>query len=205
MSYHINRDGRELGVYSLSVVREKIKSREFLATDHGWTPGMTGWLVLAEIVEVTLPPEPPPPPAPPALSGEPPPSAGEPNSDPATEASSAAEQSSVRSEPVREDGSADPFTASLAAKRRGRPRRRSKPANHLIPAILVTVFCCLPLGLPAIYHSLQVHKRYDSGDEFGAREASKKAKIWTRVALATGVIGVVIYIAYSYFGVTVFG
>ena len=50
--------------------------------------------------------------------------------------------------------------------------------NHLVWAILSTLFCCLPLGIVAIVHAAKVDGLRSAGDMAGAREASAKAKFW---------------------------
>jgi len=48
--------------------------------------------------------------------------------------------------------------------------------NHLVWAILTTLFCCLPVGMFAIVYSLQVNDKLALGDVEGAREASEAVK-----------------------------
>jgi hypothetical protein len=50
--------------------------------------------------------------------------------------------------------------------------------NYLVQSILVTLFCCLPLGIPAIIFASQVNTKLQAGDLDGAAEASQKAKKW---------------------------
>jgi hypothetical protein len=54
---------------------------------------------------------------------------------------------------------------------------RSIP-NYLVQSILVTLFCCLPLGIVAIINAAQVNNKISLGDIAGAMEASGKAKKW---------------------------
>lgn len=66
-------------------------------------------------------------------------------------------------------------------------------SNYLVPAILCTVFCCLPFGIPAIVFAAQVNAKLAAGDVEGATEASKKAKIWCFVSFGLGLVGGIIY------------
>lgn len=50
--------------------------------------------------------------------------------------------------------------------------------NHLVWAILSTLFCCLPLGIVSIVYASQVDGKRAAGDISGAREASRKAGLW---------------------------
>jgi hypothetical protein len=79
---------------------------------------------------------------------------------------------------------APPPTSPNAASPVGRPQYLSDTPvpNYLVPAILVTIFCCMPLGIVAIYQSSQVNTRLATGDVAGAREASETAKRWCWIA-----------------------
>jgi len=50
--------------------------------------------------------------------------------------------------------------------------------NYLVQSILVTLFCCLPLGIVAIINAAQVNNKISLGDIAGAMESSGKAKKW---------------------------
>jgi hypothetical protein len=65
--------------------------------------------------------------------------------------------------------------------------------NYLVFAILVTVFCCLPAGIPAIVFAAQVNGKLQAGDYAGAMQASKNAKMWTLIALGVGLAGILMY------------
>lgn len=67
--------------------------------------------------------------------------------------------------------------------------------NYLVWAILVTIFCFLPTGIVAIVFASQVSSKLAAGDRAGAIEASNKAKTWTIVSAAVGVVFVLIWIA----------
>ena len=69
----------------------------------------------------------------------------------------------------------------------------SRPNNYLLWAILVTIFCCIPLGVVGIVYALKVDSAWDAGLYGTAEEYSKKAKNWT---LWGAIISVLIYIIY---------
>jgi hypothetical protein len=64
--------------------------------------------------------------------------------------------------------------------------------NYLVFAILTTVLCCVPAGIPAIVYAAQVNGKLQVGDLAGARAASNNAKLWCWVAfgLGLGTIGI---------------
>jgi predicted secreted protein len=70
------------------------------------------------------------------------------------------------------------------------------PPNHLVWAILSTLFCCLPLGIVSIVFAAQVNSKYAAGDVAGARESSEKAR---KFALWSTIAGVVVGVLYVLF------
>jgi hypothetical protein len=73
--------------------------------------------------------------------------------------------------------------------------------NYLAQAILVTIFCCVPFGIPAIVFAAQVNGKLAAGDYTGAVETSKKAKMWCWVAFLVGLGFVLIYFILALIGV----
>lgn len=61
-------------------------------------------------------------------------------------------------------------------------------ANHMVGAILCTLFCCLPCGIVAIVKASQVNTKLAQGDVAGAENAARSAKTWILVAVILGVI-----------------
>jgi hypothetical protein len=73
--------------------------------------------------------------------------------------------------------------------------------NYLVFAILATVFCCLPLGIPAIVYAAQVNGKLQAGDLAGAQMASKNAKMWCWISAGAGLLVGVLYAALIMAGV----
>jgi hypothetical protein len=73
--------------------------------------------------------------------------------------------------------------------------------NYLVFAILVTVFCCLPTGIPAIVFAAQVNGKLQAGNIAGAQADSKNAKMWCFISLGLGLGVVVIYGALMMLGI----
>ena len=65
--------------------------------------------------------------------------------------------------------------------------------NYLVVAILVTVLCCLPAGIPAIIYAAQVNGKLQAGDIAGAQASSKNAKMWCWISVGAGAVVVVGY------------
>ena len=59
--------------------------------------------------------------------------------------------------------------------------------NYLVFAILATVLCCLPAGIPAIVYPSQVNGKLQAGDYAGAQLASKNAKMWCMISAGISV------------------
>ncbi len=64
--------------------------------------------------------------------------------------------------------------------------------NYLAPAILITMFCCLPLGIVAIVYASRANGKLAGGDFEGALRDSETAKMWCLVALGLSLVPVAI-------------
>ncbi len=67
-------------------------------------------------------------------------------------------------------------------------------SSHLVPAILCTLFCCLPLGIVAIIYAAQVNGKAAAGDHAGAQDSAHKAAVWCWVSFGLGLAGTLIYL-----------
>mgnify|MGYP006180342341 CR=1 FL=1 len=74
--------------------------------------------------------------------------------------------------------------------------------NHLVWAILSTLFCCLPLGIVSIVFAAQVNGKVAAGAIAGAREAADKSK---KLAMWAAIAGVVVIVLYAIFVVALGG
>lgn len=59
--------------------------------------------------------------------------------------------------------------------------------NWLTPAVLVTVFCCLPFGIPAIIFAVRANTLAELGYTEEAKKAAESAKKWHYLALGAGI------------------
>lgn len=60
--------------------------------------------------------------------------------------------------------------------------------NHLVKAILVTLFCCMPFGVIAIVFAAQVNTQINMGNYGEAQNLSRQADNWGTAALICGII-----------------
>ncbi|MBN8220270.1 MAG: CD225/dispanin family protein [Spirochaetes bacterium] len=81
------------------------------------------------------------------------------------------------------------------------PKPPESGGAYLALAILATIFCCLPFGIPAIVFAAQIDGKLRSGDVAGAIQSAKQAKIWIIVSAASGFAIVLLYFVLIFAGV----
>ena len=69
-----------------------------------------------------------------------------------------------------------------------------KIPNYLAQSILVTLLCCLPLGIPAIIFAAQVNGKLAAGDVEGALNSSRIAKMWCWISFGLGLVVIVLQV-----------
>jgi len=72
--------------------------------------------------------------------------------------------------------------------------------NYLVPSI-ISLFCCLPLGIVAVIFAARVNGQVQAGDTAGALESSRKAKMFSYIGLILGVIWIAIWIIMTVLGI----
>jgi len=72
--------------------------------------------------------------------------------------------------------------------------------NYLIPSI-ISLFCCLPLGIVAIIFAARVNGQVQAGDTAGALDSSRKAKLFSYIGLALGLVWIIIWIVMTVLGI----
>ena len=70
--------------------------------------------------------------------------------------------------------------------------------NHLVWAILSTLFCCLPLGIVSIVFAAQVDGKRMAGDIAGAQESSRKAKLWAMISAGCALVPITLYLLFVF-------
>ena len=69
------------------------------------------------------------------------------------------------------------------------------PPNHLVWAILSTIFCCWPLGIVSIVYAAQVNSKWYQGDYQGSQQSSQRAKMWAMISAVSILVFFVVYVA----------
>lgn len=69
--------------------------------------------------------------------------------------------------------------------------------SYLAQAIIVTLLCCMPFGIPAIVYASQVNAKVHMGNIEGALESSRKARMWCWVSFGFGLTFTVLYVLVS--------
>jgi len=87
--------------------------------------------------------------------------------------------------------------AEAAPQPQTQPKTQPQPQiqSYLAFAIIVTVLCCIPFGIPAIVYAAQVPGKVAAGNIEGALDSSKKAKMWCWIAFGAGLAFMIIYTA----------
>ncbi|MCL2683377.1 MAG: CD225/dispanin family protein [Bacteroidales bacterium] len=80
--------------------------------------------------------------------------------------------------------------------------KKPMPPTYLWQSVVVTVFCCLPLGIVAIVFAAQVSSRWHGHDYDGAMHSSKVAR---NIAFFSFVIGLIVHITMLVYFVFVVG
>ncbi|MGC4005822.1 MAG: CD225/dispanin family protein [Pirellulales bacterium] len=63
-----------------------------------------------------------------------------------------------------------------------------KPKSYLLPSILATFLCCLPIGVVGIVYAVQVDLAWNARNREGATYASDQARRWCLSSFWLGLI-----------------
>ncbi|XP_072018027.1 proline rich transmembrane protein 1B-like [Amphiura filiformis] len=73
---------------------------------------------------------------------------------------------------------------------------QAPPKDYLVIAILVTIFCCLPLGIVGIVKTSSSRTMYAMGNYEEAERSSSSARTWIKAGLICGIIVWVVQIIF---------
>ena len=69
--------------------------------------------------------------------------------------------------------------------------------NYLWQSIVVTLCCCLPLGVVSIIFAAQVNSKLAQGDIAGAQDASQKAKMFALIGFGVGIVVIILSMIFN--------
>ena len=72
--------------------------------------------------------------------------------------------------------------------------------NYLVQSI-ISLFCCLPVGIVAVIFAARVNGQVQAGDTQGALDSSRKAKMFSYIAIGLGLVWVIIWVVMMVLGV----
>lgn len=75
------------------------------------------------------------------------------------------------------------------------------PKNWLLESILITIFCCLPLGIVGIINATKVETLWQTGNKDASIKASKEAAKWVKIGFFVGIACIGLYMLLVLFGV----
>lgn len=155
-----------------------------------WRKGLSEWVLLPQLPElagrlgVTEEPA--------AMADE---ETATPVNDPAPETAAAPEQprqQTLWQQPQAAASSAASSSASWGAaptaSRGPQPVYEPMPPTYLPWNVLVTICCCIPVGIAGVLFSSQVSRKYERGDIEGARQASERAAWCFIIAFTLGLV-----------------
>ena len=81
-------------------------------------------------------------------------------------------------------GDTGSFCSSCGASTTG---NQDNVPNYLVPAILTTIFCCLPAGIVSIVYAARVNGQIAQSNVEGAKRSSEQAKLWAWISFGIGI------------------
>lgn len=161
MQWYYASDGAQKGPVSEEELKRLIGGGQVKPGDLAWHDGMPDWTPVSQIPTLAMVTTAP---ASPSMAPGPPPAE------------------------IAPSGSASPYQPPTAAPGPvGAPGGGPIP-NYLWQAIVVTLLCCMPLGVAGIIFAAKVEPLRKGGDEAGAWEASAKAKKYTLIGFVVGLV-----------------
>jgi hypothetical protein len=74
----------------------------------------------------------------------------------------------------------------------------NKQKNYMVESILVTLFCCLPLGIVGIINASKVDAASAAGNDAEAQRLSAEAYKWVKYGFFAGIAVIVLYVIFIF-------
>jgi hypothetical protein len=169
MKWYYAKGGSQQGPVSTEDLQAKVSSGELAASDLIWRDGMKDWLPVSQVGDFAS-----------FVPG-----------------AGASPQASAPASPAVPAAPAQTTDSPYAAPQNpyGSTTGPGTPIpNYLWQAIVVTILCCWPFGIPAIVFAAKVDGLVAQGRYAEARDASDKAKMWSWISFGSALVFIVGYI-----------
>ena len=90
-----------------------------------------------------------------------------------------------------------PPPSEFSARPSQPPYNAPQIPNYLWQSIVVTLCCCLPLGIVSIIFAAQVNSKLAQGDIAGAQDASQKAKMFALIGFGVGIVVIILSMIFN--------
>jgi hypothetical protein len=173
--WYYSENNQQLGPVSEDDLKQKARRGGLNPTTLVWKDGMSDWKPIAELPELAI---------------------------------------AIQSAPVATSNVLGPPTAGqnpYASPQSGmvqRPAMQMSPAASQINsggilafAIVSTVMCCPPFGIPAIVYAAKITGQLSVGDLMGAQESARKAKMWSWIAIGSWLLLIALYFGAIFLGI----
>ncbi|MGA2501060.1 MAG: CD225/dispanin family protein [Tepidisphaeraceae bacterium] len=105
--------------------------------------------------------------------------------------------------PVPQPGYAQPVQYATPPQF-AQPRVQAYPPgsvpNYMVQAIIVTLICCMPIGIVAIVKASQVNSKLSVGDWQGAMNSSASARTWCWVSFWCSLVAGILWLGVMFAG-----
>lgn len=71
---------------------------------------------------------------------------------------------------------------------------KERPKKWVIESVLVTIFCCMPMGIVALIYALRAEDKWNGGLYDEALSASRSAGTWVKVSIFAVILYPIIYL-----------
>ncbi len=174
--WYYSENNQQLGPVSEDDLKQKARSGGLKPTTLVWKDGMGDWKPIAELPELAI-----------SIQNAPVAASNVLGAPAAGQNPYAAPQASIVQSPATQMSSTAPYINS---------------GGILAFAIVSTVMCCPPFGIPGIVYAAKINGQMSAGDYMGAQESARKAKMWSWIGIGGWLLFFVIYILFIILGVT---